>query len=639
MADPTKVPAIPTVPTSFDEQQRKFLQAIKELIEVRDGVRGNPLDANVTFRDLTGDQNTLLSYDQNGNVVINQIGGSTTIINSGGRTTIDYTTPPAVTGLTVTGSYSLIIISWTDATYSNPAYAEIWRSNDDVIGHAALIGKSDNFIYVDECGANKSYYYWIRFVSTANVEGPYNAVSGTLGTTTAFVITADQFQIAATATSPTGGANSPFFYIATATVINGVSIPSGAYMKAAYILDASITNAKIGNLAVDNAKIADLAVSDAKIANLSVSKLLAGTIASTEYITVGTGGNRVIIDGLGNIRMGATGYMSGSGVWFGSYAGSGVAMIGNAQTNYIAFDGTNININTPQFTLSSGNAIFSGALQAATGSFSGSLNAATGTFSGALQGATGSFAGALNAATGSFGGSLLAGVIDYSSFQGVNYQYTTVGTYTVTVPADKTTLRVSLIGASGGSGGSSAFSGNVGENLGGAGGGGGGSGVSVTTISGLTAGETITIVVGSHGVGGNGYPYGGGSGSNGSAGGNTTVSRTSGVIAIATGGGGGAAASHTGGAGGAAGTGGGAGGNGGTYFGNNTPANGAGGSGLRVGGSCVFKTANSGRGYGAGTNGQDGQAIIEFFNPNAVVLRTDYNTLISALQRQNIATT
>ena len=53
-----------------------------------------------------------------------------------------------------------------------------------------------------------------------------------------------------------------------------------------------------------------------------------------------------------------------------------------------------------------GDAIFAGALDAATGTFAGSLSAATGTFSGSLSAATGTFAGSLSAATGSFTGNI-----------------------------------------------------------------------------------------------------------------------------------------------------------------------------------------------------------------------------------------
>jgi hypothetical protein len=55
-----------------------------------------------------------------------------------------------------------------------------------------------------------------------------------------------------------------------------------------------------------------------------------------------------------------------------------------------------------------GDAIFAGALSAATGTFAGSLSAATGSFAGSLSAATGTFSGSLSAATGTFAGSLSA---------------------------------------------------------------------------------------------------------------------------------------------------------------------------------------------------------------------------------------
>jgi hypothetical protein len=58
----------------------------------------------------------------------------------------------------------------------------------------------------------------------------------------------------------------------------------------AFILDAAITNAKIGLLAVDTGNIANLAVTDGKIATLGVGKLTAGTISSKAITLAVAGG-------------------------------------------------------------------------------------------------------------------------------------------------------------------------------------------------------------------------------------------------------------------------------------------------------------------------------------------------------------
>ena len=67
----------------------------------------------------------------------------------------------------------------------------------------------------------------------------------------------------------------PFTVQTSPAIISGQEIPPGVYMNAAYIRDATITNAKIRNATID----------DAKILNLSANKIKAGAIAVTECIT------------------------------------------------------------------------------------------------------------------------------------------------------------------------------------------------------------------------------------------------------------------------------------------------------------------------------------------------------------------
>lgn len=111
--------------------------------------------------------------------------------------------------------------------------------------------------------------------------------------TSAAIFRTDSFTIA----SPTGPGITPitpFIVVTTTTTINGVSVPVGVYMDAAYIANGTITNAKIGNAEID----------DAKIANLSAAKLTAGSIAVGEYIQ-------------------STGFVAGSAGW--RITGNGVA--------------------------------------------------------------------------------------------------------------------------------------------------------------------------------------------------------------------------------------------------------------------------------------------------------------------------
>jgi len=209
-------------------------------------------------------------------------------------------------------------------------------------------------------------------------------------------------------TTPVEGAV-PFVVQASPTTVNGVAVPAGVYIDAAYIKNGTITNAKIGNAAID----------DAKIANLSASKIIAGSIAVGEYIqstgyVSGSAGWRIHGDGSaefaniyarGNIRatsfsaitlqtgehikQGSTAYDTGNGFFLGDNgAGTPVFSLKSA-TGGLTWDGATLNIN--------GGGTFSGALSAATGTFAGSLSAATGTFAGSLSAAAGTFSGSLTA--------------------------------------------------------------------------------------------------------------------------------------------------------------------------------------------------------------------------------------------------
>jgi hypothetical protein len=267
------------------------------------------------------------------------------------------------------------------------------------------------------------------------------------------------------------------------------------------------------------------------------------------------------------------------------------------------------------------------------------------------------FGGELVAATGEFAGTLRAGVVDLALTQGVTYDLKTVGAHYLTVPTGRTSMRVSIVGGGGGGGGGSSRT-----HFPYSGGGGGGGGFVTQTFSGLTAGTVIEVVVGSPGSPGavrDGFYSTGGAGT---AGGSTYVS---GYVLVNGGGGGGQANNlPTGGAsGGAFGEPGnnaeavpvytewgnynvfpgGRGGNsrwgtGGVGGMGDTGTSGQLGSGWGAGGGGGGQNSNNNLNGYNGAAGASGRAVIEFFDPNGVILRAEWNTLIAALQAQSIAT-
>ncbi len=249
---------------------------------------------------------------------------------------------------------------------------------------------------------------------------------------------------------------------------------------------------------------------------------------------------------------------------------------------------------------------------------------------------SGSLAGAdITGATGTFAGMLTAGTLSSVVYA---TQVFSRGTYTISVPAGFTSLRITCIGGGGGGGGGSDIT-----RTGAAGG--GGAGQDITAVfNGLIAGTTYTLVVGNYGAGSTlyvDYPfapsYGGNTNSTGANGESTGIA---GLITASGGIGGGgpftgagkgiggsiggstAPSSSTGGKGGSSPYG--VGGNGGVG------TSGASASGFGSGGG-----GGGGGGRGIGGNGSPGKAIIEFFNPNGVVLRQEFSDLMARITSFN----
>ncbi len=233
---------------------------------------------------------------------------------------------------------------------------------------------------------------------------------------------------------------SPTFTVTASSYVALVTVPfiidnGKTYIRSAMIADATITNAKIG----------DLAVTDGKISSMGVAKLDAGSLKVGSYIqsstyTPGSAGWRINADGtaelnnitargtiyaaagtIGGITIDTVGLRSGQSAWnvgSGFYIGNdGKFSIGTPNAKYLTWDNSLLK-------------------------FSGSLQAADGTFSGALQGATGTFSG-----------SLTAGVVDLAAVVGQSFTYATAGTFTVVTMPYTGTVRAVLVGGGGGGGG------------------------------------------------------------------------------------------------------------------------------------------------------------------------------------------
>lgn len=357
---------------------------------------------------------------------------------------------------------------------------------------------------------------------------------------------------------------------------------------------------------ITGTQISDSAISTPKLAAdaVTASKIKAGEISAVHIVANGITADKIdsrnlsIKDASGNIIFAAGTLMTVGNI--STYLANGA--IGNTQIGGNLFS-TNWDGSSGWLLDRAGN------FYANNGNFRGDITGASGTFSGAVS----------------------AGSVNFASSVGTTVTYTTAGTYTLTVPAGMTAMRLSLQAGGGGGGGQNAYG------YGYAGSGGGGGGGYATAVFTVTPGATYTLVVG---AGGSGGVYGGG----GSAGGNTYVT---GLLTVTGGGGGGASiGSAYPGAGGSA---------GGAYATAAGTAPSAGGnSKMGVGGpigagSGYSQVVYPGSGYGSGGGGTietgygktggagaRGWAQVEYFDPAGVVLKAPFDTLKTELRSQGL---
>ncbi len=225
----TKVPAIPAIGRSQNEVDLA-LKALKESVEVGYGRRGDPLDRFVTLRELGDAGIAKVNVGRGGAAVVGPGDGGgddpgSPIFDPGDPDfgDDDFTPPPAPTGVSVHHiAPSGLMVTWNPPDYHNHAYAELFRKPEagrDGAGnpiaptfnlgampqpnrpigpgnvHPDFAGTGAGTIFTDadlvrldttadplgDALNPTTYWYWVRFVSTAGVPGPYAPLLGASG--------------------------------------------------------------------------------------------------------------------------------------------------------------------------------------------------------------------------------------------------------------------------------------------------------------------------------------------------------------------------------------------------------------------------------------------------------------------------
>lgn len=172
-----KKKAIPEVPKSTDRDLSKFLRHMKEALETTTGQRGDPLDRSPTLRELN-EAGLVKLTGRAFNGGSNQ-DFEPEIPDSGSGVT-----PSKPTNLTTSSTTFTIFLKWGNRIGQNSvAYAEIWRSTQNDIETAAIIGTTEGTMFSDHAGPNPNqvFFYWVRFRGFNGKYSPYNSVAGTQG--------------------------------------------------------------------------------------------------------------------------------------------------------------------------------------------------------------------------------------------------------------------------------------------------------------------------------------------------------------------------------------------------------------------------------------------------------------------------
>lgn len=163
---------------NLDPQTKKLLERHQELLEVGEGMRGNPLHRYLKAQDLL-DLGLAKMLGKNAQRIVS---GENLVPTTPAP---DYAIPPAPTGFKVTSGFSHVFLSWDDpqSLYRNHAYTLIYRNTINNVANAVVIAQvATGSLFADlDVSYGSTYYYWIRFVSEADVMGPFNSSVGLAG--------------------------------------------------------------------------------------------------------------------------------------------------------------------------------------------------------------------------------------------------------------------------------------------------------------------------------------------------------------------------------------------------------------------------------------------------------------------------
>jgi hypothetical protein len=173
------LPDLPGVPKALDRGVRLLLEGLREHVRELRGLDGDPKQRAVTLNEVT-------------------VGNSTTIVlpgtGGGGSTTPDYTPPPTPTGVSVTPTFSNLIIEHDTPLYTvghgharTKVYGAAYGGSGPlpVFADAVLITEFVGTVFAHGTTLGTAWHIWLKWVSVDGVEStaPAGGTNGYTATT------------------------------------------------------------------------------------------------------------------------------------------------------------------------------------------------------------------------------------------------------------------------------------------------------------------------------------------------------------------------------------------------------------------------------------------------------------------------
>ncbi|MDJ6542669.1 DUF1983 domain-containing protein [Salmonella enterica] len=150
----------------------KDLAAVVENMEIGTGQRGDGKDAFVTQRQLAELKLAKVKSSSGGKFILKE------------GTSLEGLIPPPEfptipKNFIATGAFGSVLLEWDMPVYRGHSLAEVWRGTEDNLSDAVLVGTTPGQVYSDPVNPGWKGFYWVRFVNSAGVSGPYNSPDGT----------------------------------------------------------------------------------------------------------------------------------------------------------------------------------------------------------------------------------------------------------------------------------------------------------------------------------------------------------------------------------------------------------------------------------------------------------------------------